>query len=92
MLKNRTWDRPQDWDKMGGNEKDQWNEISDNIEQFYRDMKSQQHISTSLNFKNMTIDEKQSYIFFTTLWKLKIESTMQAICFPKYFSLNEVRN
>ena len=27
-------------------------------------MKSQQHISTSLNFKNMTIDEKQSYIFF----------------------------
>ncbi len=54
MLKNRTWDRPQDWDKMGGNEKDQWNEISDNIEQFYRDMKSQQHISTSLNFKNMT--------------------------------------
>ena len=64
MLKNRTCDRPQDWGLMEDSEKDQWNELTDNIEQFYRDLKSHKHISPSLNFRRMTLDEQESFAFF----------------------------
>jgi hypothetical protein len=44
-LKNRTWDRPDDWDILNEAEKRIWNETADYLEQFYRDMKRCGHIN-----------------------------------------------
>jgi hypothetical protein len=63
MLRNRGWDRPQDWGAITANEKDQWHEIADNLEQFYRDMRTHRHINVSLS-SFMTPDEERSYRHF----------------------------
>ena len=49
MLRNRGWDRPQDWGVMNANERIRWHEIADNLEQFYRDMRTHRHINVGLS-------------------------------------------
>lgn len=67
MLKNRSWDRPQDWTLLDDEAKKKWNKIADNFEQFYRDMRTHRHINIGLSIW-MTPDEKHSYEnFFKTL-------------------------
>jgi len=67
MLKNRSWDRPQDWTILNDERKKKWSEIADNLEQFYRDMRTQRHINIGLSTWR-TPDEKHSYDnFFKTL-------------------------
>lgn len=63
MLRNRGWDRPQDWGIMTANERCRWHEIADNLEQFYRDMRTHRHINVGLS-KFMTPDEERSYRHF----------------------------
>jgi len=48
MLRNRGWGRPQDWGILNAVEKRRWNEIADNLEQFYRDMKTHGHINMGI--------------------------------------------
>ena len=60
MLKNRTWDRPEDWGILNEDEKRIWNETADNLEQFYRDMKHYGHINFFL-IKNLTAYEDKAY-------------------------------
>lgn len=67
MLKNPSWEKPQDWKILNKEEKKIWNTTADNIEQFYRDMKVHKHINYGLNYRYMTEIERLSYSNF---WKI----------------------
>ena len=47
-LRNRDWASPKDWGIMNAEEKSRWHEIADNIEQFYREMRTHGHVNLSL--------------------------------------------
>lgn len=61
MLRNREWSRPQDWGIMKPNERSRWHEIADNLEQFYRDMRTHGHINVGLV---STTEKARSYGHF----------------------------
>ena len=65
MLRNRGWDRPKDWGILNANERRRWNEIADNLEQFYRDMQTHGHINVGL--VRMTDDLRSYGHFLKTL-------------------------
>lgn len=60
-VKKSVFGRPQDWNILDDEEKKKWNETADNLEQFYRDMRTHRHHNTGLSKKWMTTDEERSH-------------------------------
>lgn len=85
-LKNTEWDRPERWDDLSSEEQATWNELASNIERFYRDMKSNNHITSKLkrevscdvlksNENFLKIIEDQNKIYAATNMVIDISST-----------------
>src|SRR4030042_1026825 len=83
MLTNSTWTRPQDWDIISDEEKSLWNDLANDYEQFYRDMRKAKHINTGLssygsplelkayhNFLNILEDQDKMYNSTNILWRI----------------------
>lgn len=64
MLRNRSWERPQDWKMLKQEEKELWHTTADNFEKFYRDMKVHKHINYGLSIRYRTEIERLSYLNF----------------------------
>lgn len=67
MLKNKSWDRPDDWDYLDEEGQALWNSFADNLEQFYRDMKVHKHINYGLGSYRSVIDEASYSNFLNSL-------------------------